>query len=233
MALTPNKTLQEMRDKLRVRLGFGAQSSKSGPQTKILNDFIQEAQEDLYKEVDWKQLRKIWILEPGIEQQYLDYPDDMAPNRILNISSRSADSINPPDYRDMTEGIEIRHLNSEVDYDKPTRYELRDQIEIWPIMDEIGTAIRIEGLIRLERFEFDNDRLTVPGDGLVSLLALAKAKNHYRHNDWQEYLRDYNVQLNRAKSKNSYNKRYIRKPDNFKRTKEAFNPSIADQRFDI
>jgi hypothetical protein len=233
MALTPNKTLQELRDKLRVRLGFGAQSSKSGPQTKILNDFIQEAQEDLYKEVDWKQLRKIWTLKPGIDQQHLDYPDDMGPNRILQIASRSADSIDPPDYSDMTEGIEIQHLNNKVDYDKPTRYELRDQIEIWPIMDEVGTAIRIEGLIRLERFEFDSDRLTVPGDGLVSLLALSKAKNHYRHNDWQEYLRDYNVQLNRAKSRNSYNKRYIRKSDNSRWTQKSFNPTILDQRFDI
>jgi hypothetical protein len=233
MALIPNKTLQELRDKLRVRLGFGAQSSKSGPQTKILNDFIQESQEDLYKEVNWKQLRKIWTLKPGIDQQYLDYPDDMGPNRILQIASRSADSINPPNYCDMTEGIEIQNLNNKVDYNKPIRYELREQIEIWPIMDEIGTEIRIEGLIRLERFEFDSDRLTVPEDGLVSLLALSKAKNHYRHNDWQEYLRDYNVQLNRAKSRNSYNKRYIRKSDNSRWTQKSFNPTILDQRFDI
>lgn len=214
MALPTNRNLGDLRLELSARLGFASTGNASGPKQAVLNSFLQNAQDQLYYAFDWKQLKKVFTFNAsstpslGQSQQYIDYPDDVNPDRILEMSSKG---INTTDFDPMQEGIDLSHRNTTTT-DRPRRYALRDQIEIWPVTDQSGYTIRMEYIKRLSAFTQDSHATSLPveKDGLIFLHALANAKGHYRHPDAQAYAGQLNTFLGRLRSKESPNSRYIR-----------------------
>ena len=218
MALPVNRTLESLRLELSGRLGFAATGVGSGANLTVLNSFLRNAQWQLYWAFDWKQLKKAFDLNStstpmlGINQQFIDYPDDCNPDRILSMASSGAVTLSQPSLDPMREGIELQQRNSNIT-DRPRYYELRDQIEIWPKTHVAGYAIRMEYVKRLTRFNVDGDKTSLPAekDDLILLHALANAKGHYRQSDAQAYAGQLNTALGRVRMKEApANKSYVR-----------------------
>lgn len=70
------KTLAELRESLAVSLGFGAMAGVIDLQIPILNQFLQQAQQQLWRDVRWRYLLKQHIEALGVGQRVLDVPDD-------------------------------------------------------------------------------------------------------------------------------------------------------------
>ena len=67
MATPQFATLDELRRRLAIRLGFGAQADVIALQAPILDDFLQSAQMYLWREVAWRHLQKSHTEKLGVE----------------------------------------------------------------------------------------------------------------------------------------------------------------------
>jgi len=110
----------------------------------------------------------------------------------------------------MTEGIDWQHDSYNSPDARPLRYEIRDQLEVWPKADRTNYTLRYEYVRKLGEFETDDDRATVD-DNLLLLHALTTGKGHYGQDDFNIVLAQATQMINNLKAKNHGNKRYIRK----------------------
>ncbi len=207
MALPSNPTLGSMRSELRDRLGYRAQSQ--GVLITSLNSYLRNAQYQLYWHVEWKLLKTTKEVTVGNGQINYDYEDDCNPDRILSFWSDVVPQ-SPVNWYPMHEGIELEHYNSGLNSDRPRRFELRDQIEIWPPPDSTGYKFRYEYIKRLNPFTQDTHTLTVPDDGAVFLHALANAKAHYKQPDAAGYAGQLRSLMDKLRAKKAGNKVYQR-----------------------
>ena len=83
------KTLAELRESLAVSLGFGAMAGVIDLQIPILNQFLQQAQQQLRRDVRWRYLLKQHIEALGVGQRVLDVPDDAPIGVMFGCSSLS------------------------------------------------------------------------------------------------------------------------------------------------
>ncbi len=180
MALQPQRTLGELRAELRVRLGFAAAGAAGGPNDLTLDSFLRTAQDYLYWRYELPRLRTHWDVTVGQDQNLVDYPDECEPRRIERIEVQVSGW-----WQALAGGIEPWHESTMDNQGIPQRFELRDQIRLWPKADQTYT-LRIRGIRRLGRFTQDGDRATVD-DALVLAVALRDAKLHYRQPDAQVY----------------------------------------------
>ena len=75
--MTPSfDTLGNLRRRLAVRLGFGAQADALGIQAPILDDFLQSAQVYLCRIIRWRHLQRLHVEDLGVDQRVMDLPDD-------------------------------------------------------------------------------------------------------------------------------------------------------------
>jgi hypothetical protein len=204
-----HKTLGQLRKQLRVRLGFIAQGPAAENNRDVLNDFLQEAQEEIYEELELAALRKKCTLVLSAGSYLYDWhndaeDEDIDPGRVLSMWIEIGDTCRDPLVQGITERMrELKDLR-----DFPTRYDvLNGQMELWPIPGGAYNLI-IEYTQDLGRFTQDADRATVP-DRLLFLKALATAKAHYRHPDANVAGQDYTNMLRRVKSQQFSNKRYV------------------------
>lgn len=229
MSLSANKSLGDLRAELRDRLGYGSMGSSSGPITSILNSVLKEAQEDLYWQFDWKLAKKIWTLTPGIDQVFIDYPDDLNPDRVISMSSDNNTGSTVTHFQPMEQGIDLCHRNSGKVSDRPRRFELREQIEIWPAPQASGYPIRLEGIKRLARFTQDGDLLSLDDDRLVFKKALAMGKRHYGHKDAESVAAEFELMIGRIKGKEAGQKRYTRQRYSARQRQDGYmiRPQVA------
>ncbi len=210
MALPTKRNLGDLRRELRDRLGFAATGSQAGPNTSILNSFLRNGQIQLYWQFDWPQLKKVdKSITTNQAQVFYDWPDPVHPDRIVNIAMQDTSS-STPNIWSLTEGIDWKHDNYDTPQDQPSRFERRDQLEIWPQPDSNVYKIWIEYVRRLDDFNVDTDKATLDED-LILLHALAAAKSHYRHKDAEIYANQILALLGRLKAGGIGHKRYIRK----------------------
>lgn len=186
------KTLGELRSNLAVRLGFGAAGS-SGVNAPILDMFLQNAQDQLYAQFDWRHLVKYdeKVTETG--SFLYDWATDCNQDRILDIAIHDGSRFVP-----MKEGISWA-MRSDDSQTIPMRYERFQQMEIWPIPDAAYTMRRYY-VQSLGRFTQDNDRASLDDD-LIFLHALANAKAHYRHPDAQTYSSQLTAMMDKLKER--------------------------------
>lgn len=183
------RTLQELRASLRARLGFGATGSATGASDEILNSFLLSAYHHVYWMQDWKKMITFEDVSVGMGQNLIDYPTNANPDRLWT----------PPDSKSpiwvqysgswvpLEEGISAAAwdtMDSPTTY--PMRYELLDQILLWPKSNALYT-VKIWYVAKMARFTLDGDRPTVD-DNLVFLHALMNAKQHYNQPDAQIYI---------------------------------------------
>ena len=182
MSLPTKRSLGDMRQELRDRLGFAATGSQAGPNTSIMNSFLRNGQVQLYWQFDWPQLKKVdKTTTTNQGQVFYDWPDDIDPDRLVNVAVEDTSSATPNIWS-LMEGIDWKHDNYATPQDKPSRFERRDQLEIWPEPESNNYKIWIEYVKRLNAFTIDTDKATLDED-MVLLHALAVTKAHYSHKD--------------------------------------------------
>ena len=187
------RTLGELRAELAKRLGFGAAGS-AGINAGLLDSFLQNAQEQLYEQFDWRHLIKYDEKTTGVGQTLYDWATDCELTRIREISLYDGARWVP-----MIEGIDWA-MRSDDTQSIPHRYERFAQMEIWPAPDAAYT-IRRYYTQSPARFTQDNDRASID-DALVFLHALTNAKAHYRHPDAQGYSSQLSAMMDKLKGKN-------------------------------
>ena len=195
MALPLLKTLGEIRADIQTRLGFGMAGSAGVVNSPLIDSFIRSAQEQLLEQYPYARLRTVFERNTGANQQFYDYPDGCDDGDILTLSVKWNGRYIP-----MTEGIsdQQRSIPSGL---PPTRYERRDQIEVWPIPQNADFILRFEFQAQPNALVNNSDRVCMPSQ-LVFLHALANAKAHYRQPDADRYEKQLNSLLEKLKQKN-------------------------------
>jgi hypothetical protein len=211
------KTLGELRATLQTRLGFGAAGAAAGVNAPIIDNFLFNAQVQLYWQFDWRRLIYRADKVMGVGQTLYDYPTiaggapaDANEERILKVEVNLMTSGNPR-WREVKPGISEDHRNSLVNNGYPQRYERYAQIEVIPGADAAYT-LRTWYVKMLERFTQDADQTTIDSD-LVFLHALVNGKQHYKQQDGQIYANQLQVLLTQLKSKGWLRKNFQRGPD--------------------
>ena len=180
-----NETRATLRTRLLSMLGYGAQGSNPPPgMAELLNNFLDMAQRKLYTrltEYGWVRFFN-WPLVEGV---YLfDVPDniDGCPRKLNPRKIQWVGIHKDGIYRPLAQGIDPSLYSHDIMAQWPTRYEIRQCIEIWPKPSSDGGHLVIKGGFGLDPFNTDSSVTTVKSD-LVFLQALADAKAHYRKPD--------------------------------------------------
>ena len=183
--MTPSfDTLSNLRRRLAVRLGFGAQADALGIQAPILDDFLQSAQTYLCRMIRWRHLQRLHVEDLGVGQRVMDLPDDCLTDGIHRVLVLDAGV-----WREVKAGLPALLRQRSEDTGIPLRYELLaheegvGQLHFQPI-PTTKVQIAIEYYAAPARFTSSTDRASIPDD-LIFLHALANAKAHYRQPDAQ------------------------------------------------
>ena len=193
MPLPLKKTLGELRADIQVRLGFGMAGQAGVVNAPLIDSMLRSAQEQLYVQFDWLELKGVELRNTGISQQFYDYPADCNVERITGIFCSWGGQ-----FHELTEGISHRDRNfpsSTI----PQKYERRDQYELWPV-PQAAYQLRIEYEKTLGAFTANSDRCSLPSE-IVYLHALANAKKHYRQPDADTYMSQLDSMLLRIKAR--------------------------------
>lgn len=184
------RKLRDLRVALQARLGFG--SVEQPALTPILNSFLYEAQYQLFKAGEWKELNRYWDMTVPVGSANVAYPTDatVTPNEILDPDTVTKMAVDigsgTPSWNPVTEGITLSHYNTVDQEHHPARYERRSNgFEFWPTRD-VEYTVRVWGKRKLSAFEQDGDVASLD-DSAIFLVALADAKGHYRQPDAQVY----------------------------------------------
>lgn len=194
------KTLGELRSDLAVSLGFGAMAGVIEPQVPILNQFLQQAQSQLWRDVNWRHLYKQHTEDLGRRQRVLDLPDDSPLGRLIGVFAfvRGA-------WRELRAGIpksgEVAETGYPLWYEMTARYDGVEQIEFAPLPVDEVIPVRVEYYAAPSNFRNDDDRASIPDDILLTL-AIVMAKGHYRQPDVQLYSDRFSKMLLSAKDMN-------------------------------
>lgn len=188
------RTLGDLRSELARRLGFGA-SGSAGINSGLLDSFLQNAQDQIYPQFDWRNLLKYDEITTGVGQSLYDYAADCDPNRLRDIAVYDGVRWVP-----MHEGVTWGMRSTATSRTIPVRYELFQQMEVWPEPDA-AYAIRRYYVAKPSRFTQDNDRASID-DALVLLHAIANAKLHYKQADGQGYGSQLQAMMRQLKGKN-------------------------------
>src|SRR6218665_2510871 len=123
MGLPLKRTLGALRSELQTRLGFGMSGQAGIVNAPIMDSFLQSAQDQLYEACDWRQLCAFQEREIGVDQQFIDYPEDCNVERIQRIAVW-----NSGEWQKLDEGISLEQRSVDLG-SWPLAFERRDQIE--------------------------------------------------------------------------------------------------------
>lgn len=203
MSLPLKKTLGEIRSDIQTRLGFGMAGQAGIVNSALIDSMIRSAQEQLYEQFDWAELKATYERTTGTNQQFYDYPADCNIERM-----KSFVIIWGGRYIPLKEGIEPHHRSNNSG-SVPARYERRDQIELFPIPLTNEYTLRFEYIKTLSTLIVNSDRTSLPSE-IVYLHALANAKAHYRQPDSETYATQLDALMNKLKAKHRSTKVYGR-----------------------
>ncbi len=196
-------TLDTLRQKLALRLGFTATGPGSDNQKPLLVSFLQDAQTYLFDQFNMPELFTTDDVPTVAGTATITYPSDMSIKKLKAISIKHNGVWEP-----LHRGIEYPHDTiSETTTSVPCRYDLADKLELWPIPDAIYT-VRFEYFKNLGALSADNDNVTLDAD-VVFDLALANAKAHYRQPDAQNYINIAEGRLRTLRAQEHKGQRYI------------------------
>lgn len=205
-----NRTLKQLRDDLMRRLGYGAQVDHPPPgMADLLNSFLQDAQRQLYRRYDVLRTERIYRWELVEGERFYDIGDNddecskvLDPRKVRWVGVERAGVWSP-----LVCGIPPE-LYTHPTTGWPSRYEIRQCIEIWPAPDATEQFLRIKGHFGLDAFAEDEDRTTID-DQLVFLLALANAKAHYGKPDAKNYVDQLEVMMQNLVAGSHHTRRYV------------------------
>lgn len=159
-------------------LGSGGSGAAAGINATLIDTHLRNAQTLLYATHDWVHMRAYDTSQSlGLHQYLLDYPTDSNPDRIRAISVYRGGVWSKP----IAKGISPSMYTYQLNYSWPQRWEPYEQIEVWPAADQIY-PLRIFFIKAQDAFSDDDNRATVD-DALISVVATATLKAHYRQPD--------------------------------------------------
>lgn len=194
MSLPLKRTLGDIRSDIQIRLGFGMAGQAGVVNSPLIDSMIRSAQNQLYEQFDWAELKSVQERTTGADQQFYDYPTDCNIERIIGMWVNWGGRFVP-----MTEGITYADRSWNPG-GVPQKYERRDQYELWPIPPSNAYTIRIEYIKTLAPLVNNSDRVSLPSE-IVYLHALSNAKAHYRQPDAQTYASQLDALLLKLKAK--------------------------------
>lgn len=175
------RTLSELRTELRGSLGMAASGAAAGVNQANIDAKLQHAQTLLYWTHDWAHLRRYETKQTGASATLIDYPVTANPDRITAISAYRGGVWS----KALKKGITPSMYTYQTNKSWPQRWEPYEQIELWPQTD-VDYAVRIFFIRSLLAFTQAGDRASLD-DTMISLVATALAKAHYRQPDAAEY----------------------------------------------
>lgn len=187
----PTRTLAQMREFLMIRLGWAAMKDTPLPGVAdTLNAFLQDAQDQLHAEYRLPRLERFftWDLIEGQRFYDLDANADVCTKRL---DPRQLTWVGVSDgnnaWRPLVCGIPPESYYGDVT-SIPTRYEIRQCIELWPPPSDTAFKLRVKGYFYNMALEADDDICTLDYVA-VQLFALANAKAHYGQADAANVMR--------------------------------------------
>lgn len=174
----PTATLADLRKRVLIRLGFGAQLSNPPPGiAPLINDFLQSAQEFLYRKYSLFRTERFftWQMQAGVRFYDLAANVDacvkkLDPRKVLWMGVSQGDL----NWRELIYGIRPS-LYTTKQSAIPQYAEIRQCIEVWPAPADNSWLLRIKGNFGLLPLVADTDVTTIDSE-LVFLWALANAK---------------------------------------------------------
>jgi len=206
------RTLGTLRQTLRTRLGFGASGAATGASDELLNSFLQSAYAHCYEMQDWKKMTAWFDSSVGMGQNLIDYPADANPDRLYTPpGSRSPLWIlYSGSWVPMEEGIPAAAWDTMDNGNTyPMRYELYDQILLWPKANALYT-VKIWYIKKMGSFSLDNDRPLLD-DNLIFLHALMTAKQHYKQPDAGLYIQQWQEMVTKIRAHSIGQNKVIRR----------------------
>ena len=189
----PTATLSSLRDRLMVRLGYGAQVANKPPGMQLLlDDFLFSSQTLLYARYPALHTERFfsWTLTIGegyygmtANDEQTAAPPDLCIKTLSEFKAPSGvwlEDLNGT-WLPMREGIDPLNYTSSSSNGVPSRYEIRQCIEVFP-RPSAAYKLWIKGHFGLLAFAADGDTTTLDSE-LVFSLALANAKAHYGQAD--------------------------------------------------
>lgn len=181
----PTRTLAQMREFLMIRLGWAAMKDTPLPGVNdTLNAFLNDAQDQLHAEYRVPRLERFftWDLLTDVRFYDLDQNADICPKKMdprqltwVGISD-GADA-----WRKLVCGIPPQSYYGDIT-GMPTRYEIRQCIEVWPPPSGDEWRLRVKGYFYSDQMAEDVDVASMDYEA-VQLFALANAKAHYGQQD--------------------------------------------------
>lgn len=173
--------LSTLRTELRARLGLAGAADTFGPSQTMLNSILARAQNWLYWQYDWEQLRRTWTFATVANTQGYVFP--------VNGANETCEARKINDVwvggAILREGVPPG-LRSNVAVATPTRYWRADQLYLWQIPDIIYT-VDVDGYKQLGSFAADTDTVTLDDEPVMEL-SIALGKQHYGQADGAAYL---------------------------------------------
>ncbi len=231
MGLPVREDLGTMRQEIKDRLGYGASGSSFTANNNIIDAMIRDAQYQIYWEHSFTELTIIdatTISQQG--QESYDWPDNIEPKKILSIWVEDRNQSAGNWYK-MCEGIGPEHYGrvSTAEQGRPSRYERRNQLDIWRRPDSNLYTFHIEGTTRLNRLTAETDRATL-NEQLIKLYALANGKGHYRHPDAPALNQQYILLLRNLTAGDKGKKRFVRASGKSRQYRDNFyDPDFEHQ----
>lgn len=210
-------TLIALRNRMMLRLGFGAQVASPPPgMTALLNEFLISAQTFLWTKYAALFTKRLFTWQMQPTQRFYGVTgnnDDPYRNLRLDFTkgiewSGIYDQKNT--WTPLTEGIPPELYTMVTQVGRPQRYEVRECIEVFPAPD-VPYVMVLKAYITMQPFAADGDTTTLDSE-VVFLHALATAKAHYGQTDaaaTEKMALDYLGRLNAA---THLNRRYIPGP---------------------
>jgi hypothetical protein len=211
------ETLLTLRQRVLRRLGFGAQVANPPPgMADLVNEFLSSAQTQLAQRFpelvteryyQWTMVAGTRYYSTSADNEGATSPDFVLdPKKITWVGIEDTNGAFYP----LIEGIDPVFYTTDDDQSRPTHYEIRQTIEVYPIPDA-AYLLTVKGRPKNFAFASDSDVATVDPE-LIFLLALANAKAHYKQDDAQLYFTQVTSHLGQLVAGTHGTKRYVPKP---------------------
>ena len=205
----PSRTLLQMRTALNLRLGMGAQGTASPGHNDLLTSFLVEAQELLYRRYELFRTERFFSWAMVVGQRHYNFTANLEGAPIVDPRKISwvGRSTGTNSWTELACGIDPRLYTTQGN-GLPSRYEIRQAIELWPAPNSAALVLRIKGDFGLLAFAADTDVTTVDHQA-IALLALANAKAHFGQPDAANYMGQLTTYLGDLTAGSHHTRRYL------------------------
>lgn len=182
-------SLAKLRYRLALRLGFATEGQAAQRQAALLDEFLRDAQELIYWQIEEDRFIKRAMFDIGVGQYFFDLPDDFEHRKPFSLFVKNGgqwDSLRrDAAFKSVVTDSELTPFErGKQVYRLPFAYRIiGSQFELFPAANE-RLMLRLDYWQTLPPLVDDDDELLMPEE-LVLRMALITAKAHYQQDDLQ------------------------------------------------